>query len=204
MPRPSNTAERRTQIARGLISVMAERGYDGASMPAIAKAAGLTQGLIHYHFKNKRAILLVALQELVVLHTDHLDRHLAPLDDDPHEQMAAFIDFHLGLGTDASPEILASWLVLSGEALRQRKVRKAFAEAVAKWVQQLVGIIEQGNREGLFDCVQPAAAAAALMSTIQGYFVLGATARDQIPRGSAARSTKAMAEGLLRSKWSFD
>jgi TetR/AcrR family transcriptional repressor of bet genes len=42
------------------------------------------------------------------------------------------------------------------------------------------------------------AAASALVATIQGYFVLAATARSLIPKGSAASSTKKMAEGLLR------
>jgi TetR/AcrR family transcriptional repressor of bet genes len=42
------------------------------------------------------------------------------------------------------------------------------------------------------------AAASALVAAIQGYLVLAATARSVIPRGSAATSTKRMAEGLLR------
>ena len=37
---------------------MADRGYERASVTAIAKAAGLTPGLVHYHFHNKKEILL--------------------------------------------------------------------------------------------------------------------------------------------------
>ncbi len=203
MPRPSNKAERRSQIARGLMNVMADWGYDGASMPEIAKAAGLTQGLIHYHFKNKQEILLAVLDELVALHNEGLDNHLASLEGKPHEQLSAFIDFHLGLGTDASPEALACWLVISGEALRKTDIRDAFEAAIALWVARLVEIIEDGNRESRFDCPDAQDAAAALMSTIQGYFVLAATARSQIPRGSEARSAKLMAKGLLKPAKSF-
>ena len=50
MARPRNTEERRRQIVDGLRLVMAENGYDGASVQAVAKAAGLTAGLVHYHF----------------------------------------------------------------------------------------------------------------------------------------------------------
>ena len=203
MPRPSNKAVRRSQIARGLMRVMAARGYDGASMPEIAKAAGLTQGLIHYHFKNKQEILIAALDELVALHNKGLDSHMASLEGRPHEQLAAFIDFHLGLGTDASPEALACWLVISGESLRKTNIREAFEAALSVWVTRLIGIIEDGNRDSLFDCSAVEEAAAALMSTIQGYFLLAATARSQIPLGSAARSAKLMAEGLLKPKKSF-
>ena len=36
MGRPSNTDERRAQIAEGLLSVMAKHGYDGATIQRIA------------------------------------------------------------------------------------------------------------------------------------------------------------------------
>jgi TetR/AcrR family transcriptional repressor of bet genes len=36
------------------------------------------------------------------------------------------------------------------------------------------------------------------VSAVQGYFVLAATARSVIPKGSAAHETRLMAEGLLR------
>ena len=58
MPRPSNTDARREQIVLGLQRVMAERGYEKATVSAIAQAAGLTPGLVHYHFKNKQEMLL--------------------------------------------------------------------------------------------------------------------------------------------------
>ena len=47
MARPSNTEERRQQIVQGLLRVMAERGYERASIAEIARAAGLTPGLVH-------------------------------------------------------------------------------------------------------------------------------------------------------------
>jgi TetR/AcrR family transcriptional repressor of bet genes len=50
---------------------------------------------------------------------------------------------------------------------------------------------------GRFRCADPDAAAAAILATIQGYFVLGATARELVPRGSAARAAAAMCEGLV-------
>ena len=51
MPRPSNTSERRKEIVSGLLHAMARRGYAETSMPEIARAAKLTPGLLHYHFR---------------------------------------------------------------------------------------------------------------------------------------------------------
>jgi TetR/AcrR family transcriptional regulator, transcriptional repressor of bet genes len=197
MARPSNSTERRRQIVRALIKVMAKHGYDGASIADVAKAAKLTPGLVHYHFKNKQEILLAALQDLVEPHLTRLDARLLAMADDPRAMLAAFIDFHLGRGADADPEALACWILLSGEALRQAKVRTRFEQALAAIRHRLQRTIESGIVRGVFRCDAPASAATALLATIQGYFVLAASARALIPLGSAAVMTKRMAHGLL-------
>ncbi|MCC7382685.1 MAG: TetR family transcriptional regulator C-terminal domain-containing protein [Deltaproteobacteria bacterium] len=113
-------------------------------------------------------------------------------------QVAAFIDFHLGLGSEADPEALACWILLSGEALRERKVRVEFARALETTATRLADAIRSGVQQKAFTCESIGGAASAIVATIQGYFVLAATARTVIPKGSAAASTKRMAEGLLR------
>ena len=64
MPRPSNTQKRRAQIVDGMLTVMAATGYTGASIQAIARAAELSPGLLHYHFSSKEQILLAVLQTI--------------------------------------------------------------------------------------------------------------------------------------------
>src|SRR5262245_38836428 len=203
MPRPSNTEERRAQITGALVKVMARRGYDGASVADIARAARLTTGLVHYHFENKREILLAALQDLVATHDAGLEARLAEAGGDPAAEVAAFLDFHLGLGADADPETLACWILLSGEALRENKVRVEFEKALAATATRLASVIRRGVELGVFACDHAESAASALVASIQGYFVLAATARKIIPRGSAAKSAKQMAEGLLRPSRPF-
>ena len=203
MPRPSNTDERQAQIIGALVKVMAKRGYDGASIADIAKAARLTPGLVHYHFGSKQEILLAALRDLIARHDANLEARLARAGGDPVAEVAGFIDFHLGLGADADPEALACWVLLSGEALREQKIRAGFAAALDGMARRLAGVIRRGVKQGLFVCDSVDAAASALVATIQGYFVLAATAREVIPRGSAAASTKRMAEGLLRPTRAF-
>jgi TetR/AcrR family transcriptional repressor of bet genes len=197
MGRPTNTDERRAQIAAGLIKVMAKRGYDGASIAEVAKAARLTPGLVHYHFKDKEEILLVALANLVGQHDARLGERLASAAGEPPRELEAFIDFHLGLGADADPQTLACWILLSGEALRRPQVRTGYEQAITSTAQRLAEIIRRGVAAGVFQCASPEAAASAVVAAMQGYFVLAATARSAIPKGSAARSVKQMAQGLL-------
>ena len=58
----TNTHERRAQIVDGLLTVMATTGYEGATIVAIGKAAGLTSGLVHYHFATKDEVLLALVE----------------------------------------------------------------------------------------------------------------------------------------------
>ncbi|MGW1022135.1 TetR/AcrR family transcriptional regulator [Streptomyces sp. NPDC002577] len=59
----ARSAERRAEILRAALEVIAERGYRGASLAAVAERVGLTQqGLLHY-FPTKEALLVAVLQE---------------------------------------------------------------------------------------------------------------------------------------------
>jgi TetR/AcrR family transcriptional regulator, transcriptional repressor of bet genes len=197
MARPTNNEARREQISDALIRVMAKRGYDGASVADIAKAARLTPGLVHYHFDTKQEILLLALGRLVARHVSGLEARLAQAEGDPAAELDAFIDFHLGLGADADPEALACWILLSGEALREPKVREDLERGLRLLTDRLSRLIGAGVNRGVFTCARVDAAASALLATIQGYFMLAGTARHLIPKGSAAVCTKQMAAGLL-------
>jgi AcrR family transcriptional regulator len=55
-------AVRRAQIVDAAITVVAEEGYARASMARIAQQAGLSKGLLSYHFRNKEHLLEQALR----------------------------------------------------------------------------------------------------------------------------------------------
>jgi TetR/AcrR family transcriptional regulator, transcriptional repressor of bet genes len=138
------------------------------------------------------------LRDLVARRDASLEARLSAAAGDPIAEVSAFIDFHLGLGADADPEALACWILLSGEALREPRVRTKFEDALQVRMARLAGVIRRGVALRAFTCARIDDAASALVALIQGYFVLAASARKTIPRGSAARSAKRMAEGLLR------
>jgi TetR/AcrR family transcriptional repressor of bet genes len=195
MARPSNRDQRRQQIVDGLIVVMAKHGYEAASIAKVAEAAGLTSGLVHYHFNNKQEILLGLIERMAQQHLEGLARRLDEAGAHAEDRLAAFIDRHLALGADA--DLLACWIVLSAEAIRQPEVRRAFNSVLDRLTETLLEIINAGVEQGSFCCADTLAAASALVAAIQGYFVIAATGRRRIPKGSAAPSLKLMAAGLL-------
>ncbi|MER5652743.1 TetR/AcrR family transcriptional regulator [Streptomyces sp. NPDC002131] len=59
----TRSEERRAEIVRAALEVIAERGYRGASLAAVAERVGLTQqGLLH-HFPTKESLLVAVLKE---------------------------------------------------------------------------------------------------------------------------------------------
>ncbi|WP_434589076.1 TetR/AcrR family transcriptional regulator [Streptomyces sp. A5-4] len=59
----ARSEERRAEILRAALEVIAERGYRGASLSAVAERVGLTQqGLLHY-FPTKETLLVAVLEE---------------------------------------------------------------------------------------------------------------------------------------------
>jgi TetR/AcrR family transcriptional repressor of bet genes len=193
MGRPSNTEERRQQIVAGLLQVMAERGYEGASVAAIAKAAGLSPGLVHYHFKDKQEILLTLAEQIAARVHERVASRLARVKGgDARARVDAFLDAFLATGADADPASVASWVTISAEAIRQPEVRAIYEKVVRtdlEHLEELVGAVT-GKRRAR-------AVAAGLFAAIQGYFVLAASVPGLVPSGSAANTVKRMAAGLL-------
>jgi AcrR family transcriptional regulator len=55
----------RNRILAAAERLFAERGFDGASMPAIAKASGITAGAIYKHFDGKADLFFEAIRRTV-------------------------------------------------------------------------------------------------------------------------------------------
>jgi TetR/AcrR family transcriptional repressor of bet genes len=196
MGRPSNTEERRQQIVAGLLRVMSERGYERASVAEIARAAGLSPGLVHYHFKDKQEILLTLVEQLSARVRERVASRLAQVkEEDTRARVDAFLDAFLATGADADPASVASWVTISAEAIRQPEVRALYEKAVRTDLEHLEALVSAVTGEARARTV-----AAGLFAAIQGYFVLAASVPGLVPPGSAASTVKSMAVGLLEAK----
>ena len=196
MGRRSNTAQRRVQITQAMLQTMAEQGYAKATVQKIARVAGLTPGLIHYHFKTKQEILVALIEQLHQLGEARF-RRLSEHADSPEMRFKAFLDAHLALGPDADKHAVASWVVIAAEAVRQEEVRTLFRALTAerlRHLEELLGSVFK-HRGKSADAVPRLAAA--LLSLIEGAFQLSASAADVLPEGFAAETTWQLAMRFL-------
>lgn len=197
MSRPANTEPKRKQIVEGLMTVMATSGYDGATIPLIAKAAGLTSGLVHYYFDSKQSILVELVRHLVRL----VDaRFQSAVTSDPKSELAAYIDAHLALGTGANPKAVACWICIGAAAVHQPEIRLIYQEATENQVTILEKICEKVLRAEGRKTRQKREIALGITAAIEGSYRLLVSAPDMIPKGFASPTVKAMAFGLISSQ----
>ncbi|MCQ4160375.1 TetR/AcrR family transcriptional regulator [Roseomonas sp. GC11] len=88
-PRARQRAARRRQILEAAERVFAETGFEGASMAALAAAAGLPKANLHYYFGTKEALYAALLNDLLDLWLSATDR-IRP-ESDPAEALAAYV-----------------------------------------------------------------------------------------------------------------
>ena len=97
-PAPSRRdVDRRRQLIEATIATIAQRGYRAATIAAIAETAGVSAGLVAFHFGDKDGLLEATLLHLVAeLQREHLARLAGA--QDPRARINAIIDATLSDG----------------------------------------------------------------------------------------------------------
>jgi AcrR family transcriptional regulator len=64
-PRQQRSREKRAQLMSAGLALLGEKGYEAASVDEIAARAGVAVGGFYQHFRSKRQLLLVLMDELL-------------------------------------------------------------------------------------------------------------------------------------------
>lgn len=187
MPRKPNTQERRAQIVQALLDTMAEHGYERATIQLIARRAGLTPGLLHYHFKTKAEILNELVKTLDGLARSRYDRFAEQVSS-PEERLAAYLQARLGLGDGAAPKAVAAWVMIGAEAVRQLEVRTLYQEALDSELKLIEELVTSSLRSKCKQLANARTLSAGILAFVEGTFQLASAAPAAIPQGSAVQT----------------
>ncbi|WP_438294037.1 TetR/AcrR family transcriptional regulator [Streptomyces sp. HUAS TT7] len=139
--RSARSEERRADILRAALEVIAERGYRGASLSAVAERVGLTQqGLLHY-FPTKEALLVAVLEE-----RDQWDTggRRTSADGWRLELLASLVEYNA-----MRPGIVQTFSALLGESVTdEHPARPFFTRRYAQVREEMAGVLraEFGDR----------------------------------------------------------
>lgn len=198
MPRPSNTEARRAQIVGGMLRVVAERGYERATVKDIADAAGLSPGLLHYHFASKQEILVALAETLAEAAQKRQSERAAPKS--ARARLLALLDAHVARGKGADPAAVACWVALGAEAPRIAELSAVYRRVTEAALKTLRDHVRAALVEETRSPKRAASIAAGLLAAVEGAFKLATAAPGLLPEGFASPTLRAMADGLLNAE----
>ncbi|GHD98391.1 TetR family transcriptional regulator [Streptomyces alanosinicus] len=149
--------ERRAEIVGAALEVIAERGYRGASLAAVAERVGLTQqGLLHY-FPTKDALLVAVLQER--------DRWDAVPDTQWRvDLLASLVEYNA-----MRPAIIQTFSALLGESVTEdHPARGYFTERYARVRASMAAVLRAEYGDRLPNGLTPERTAPLLVAVMDG------------------------------------
>ncbi len=115
LPRKMSRGARRWQLMEATIETLAMRGYARTTLTEVARTAGLSHGLVNFHFETKEKLLFETLAYLAEEYRLNWLSYLEAAGPDPAAQLAALLlaDFNPKICT---PARLSAWCSFWGEA----------------------------------------------------------------------------------------
>jgi len=157
---------RRDQIVRATIRCLARDGYAGLTMKRVAAEASVSQGILHYYFRDKAAMLAAAALRV----TADLDRRVAAGARgarDARARLRAVIRACLETALE-SRDFWTVFIEFWGEALHDRRLAAVNRQAYAR-ARRLIGMaLAQGMSAGEWGRVDLDEAAAVVLGLLDG------------------------------------
>ncbi|WP_371597780.1 TetR/AcrR family transcriptional regulator [Streptomyces sp. NBC_00564] len=153
----TRSEERRAEIVRAALEVIAERGYRGASLAAVAERVGLTQqGLLH-HFPTKEALLVAVLKE-----RDQWDA--VPNTQWRVDLLSSLVEYNA-----MRPGIIQTFSALLGESVTEgHPAREFFTQRYAAVRASMASVLRAEYGERLPNGLTPERAAPLLVAVMDG------------------------------------
>ena len=158
---------RREQIVRATVRCLAREGYSGLTMKKVSREAGVSQGILHYYFADKRAILVAALETVMADLDRRVAAALARSGRDPRARLRAVVRACLTAAVEAR-EVWIVFVEFWGEMMHDTSLRAVNAALYIRMRRLLGALVQQGIRAGRYRRVDVIQAAAVILGLLDG------------------------------------
>jgi AcrR family transcriptional regulator len=154
-------------LLKTAVQVILEQGFANTRTADVAKAAGVSQALVFYHFSTKNSLLTQAFtyaaeQDIARLETVRATKGT------PVEKLRKLIKLLAPQGRSNS---WLMWIDGWSEALRVPELEKVSRRMDLQWKGALIEVITAGVADGSFKCEDPEGAAWRINCLIDGLAV---------------------------------
>ena len=147
-----SAGERRERILAGAMALFAERGYEGASMVEIARAAGITPAVVYDHFSSKAELQIELLERQTTELLGFVGAALQDAPEDPARRMRIGVDAFFRFVEESS----FAWRILFRDPPSDPEVAAAYRRLDRLATAGIAAFIEAGAGEALADYEDPA------------------------------------------------
>jgi TetR/AcrR family transcriptional regulator, transcriptional repressor of bet genes len=143
-PRTLGRDARRQQLINATIAMIAEKGFSRTTLTDVAARAGVSHGLVLFHFKSKDQLLTETLDHLAEEYRASWQAAFESADERPEEKILALIkaDFSELICTPAK---LAAWCAFWGESQSRPLYQSRCGANDAHYNMTLVGLCSEMN-----------------------------------------------------------
>ena len=166
----ANQELRRETIFSATFKVILKDGISGLRINSVAKEAGISKTLVHYYFKDKDTLLVEFIRALFRKFLDYVERRYRA-SDPPQIKIEAFF----GAGKDfidKQQDLLVVLIEVWCYCIRDPRLKKEFAKLNKKTAEVMVKILDEGERQGVFNKVRKEALSAFYLAFIVGSGIL--------------------------------
>jgi TetR/AcrR family transcriptional repressor of bet genes len=187
--RKASKEVRRLQLIEATIDSLAKRGYAETTMADVADGAGLSRGIVNFHFESKEKLLIATLQYMYDEYSAHWRAALQKAGDDPARQLQVLVwaDFDRSI---CNKRKLAAWLAFWGEA-KSRPVYQALSSSRDAYYQQvfidLCATLKESGGYGY----EPQVMALALSAMLEGLWLRLMMGTEDTTRETALQAANA-------------
>jgi TetR/AcrR family transcriptional regulator len=182
MARPKRAAavDSRDRVFAAAAAEFAARGYAGANMDRIARAARLNKAMIYYHFDNKAALYRAILRDMFgAVRSAVAEVVAAPIP--PEAKIRQYVEA-IARAAEARPHFPPIWLREIAEG--GEHVDAATLAYVREVLAALGRMIDEGRRAGVFVAVNPLVVQGGIIAPLM-FFLATARLRQKMARAGA-------------------
>ena len=190
----------RQEIIRKAAPLFNQRGYEGAALSDLMKAAGLEKGGIYWHFESKQQLAAEAFDYAWKLAMDTRFEATEGISGSVNrlkQIVRNFRDRRAGLVAGGCPLLNTGVDSDDGNPQLREKARRA----LSSWLERLQTIIEEGQRRGeIPGDVDASELATLIISTLEESQMVSRLQRQDDPRNSACHHLEEYLETKVRAK----
>ncbi len=186
-PRKASKELRRQQLIDATIGAIARKGYAALTLADVARAAGLSGGIVNFHFESKEKLLVATLRHLAEEYRQNWQTALRTAGPSPAARLAALAtaDFN---DVVCTPDKLAAWSAFWAEAQNRPTYMEHCGANDAEFHLAVRSIVSEIIAEGHYVERDAARIARAIDAILEGLWLDLITSYSPVTREEAVKT----------------